>query len=76
MLGAECRDTCSRLVSAGVSTAMDSAMSMLIIAKPVVNMLIANAETQYVGAEPGELESSPNVCSLAPLHELSCLDPL
>lgn len=55
---------------------MDSAMSMLIIAKPVVNMLIANAETQYVGAEPGELESSPNVCSLAPLRELSCLDPL
>lgn len=49
---------------------------MLITAKPIVNMLIANAETQYLGTEPGELESSPNVCSLAPLHELSYFDPL
>lgn len=42
---------------------MDSAMSMLRIAKPIVNILITNAETQYLGAEPGELESSPNMCS-------------
>lgn len=51
-------------------------MSVLITAKPIVNMLIADAESRYLGAEPGELESSPDVCSLASLCELSCLDPL
>ena len=42
-------------------------MSMLIKAKQIVNVFITNAETQYLGAEPGEFESFPNVCSLAPL---------
>lgn len=46
---------------------------MSIIAKPFVNMLIANAEECYLGAEPGELEISPHICSLGPLGPL--IDP-
>lgn len=43
---------------------------MSIIAKPFVNMLIANAEEHYLGAEPGELEISPHICSFGPLGPL------
>jgi len=42
--------------------------SVLILAKPVVNMLITNAETHHLGAEPGDLDISPDVCSSAPLR--------